>query len=146
MEILTINYKARVLGSTSHLEFRTFPPQQAVIRTPNCTLVIFRNGKCRIMGCKKPLETVDDLPICVILERIQSVSVKFDLGKRVNLQLIRNPSYRVDHELFPAARLVQFNPLSVNLFSSGKVVVMGLKGLDNEDIIHAIHNDILLNI
>ena len=98
------------------------------------------------MGCREPLTTVDDLPIRVRLERIQSVSVKFDVGHRMNVQKIENKNYRVDSELFPAARLVHFNPLSVNLFSSGKVVVMGLKGLDNEDIIDTIKSDIMENI
>lgn len=146
MEIITINYKARVLESTEHLTFREYPPQQACIRTGKCTIVIFRSGKCRIMGCKEPLATVDDLPIRVRLERIQSVSVKFDVGTRMNVQKIANTNYRVNPELFPAARLVHFNPLSVNLFSSGKVIVMGLKGLDNDDIIDTIKSDILANI
>ena len=45
-------------------------------------------------------------------------------------------------ELFPALRYIKYNPLCVNIFSSGKVVILGLKTLDFKSITSAIIDDI----
>ena len=45
-------------------------------------------------------------------------------------------------ELFPALRYNKYNPLCVNIFSSGKIVILGLKNLNFKSMVNAIVEDI----
>jgi TATA-box binding protein (TBP) (component of TFIID and TFIIIB) len=45
-------------------------------------------------------------------------------------------------ELFSALRYLKYNPLCVNIFSSGKIVMLGLKTLDYKHLV----DDILIDI
>jgi len=107
------------------------------------TIIIFKTRQCRIMGCKKPLTSLSNLPYNIQLERIQSVTVTYNYGRNINL---RNLSLMVvartifEPELFPALRLTQFNPLCVNVFASGKVVITGLKTLHTKKIIAEVYS------
>ena len=135
--ISNINYVGKVLDSTTHLTFRPSPPYMHVYKCEKYTLVIFKCGKCRLMGCKRPLTTkvLDDGPVRVSIVRIQSVSVTFDVGARLSLNQLGNFCHRqslqylYEPELFPALRLSTFDPLCVNVFASGKCVIFGLKHL-----------------
>jgi TATA-box binding protein (TBP) (component of TFIID and TFIIIB) len=97
------------------------------------------------MGCKKPLEETT-LPMNIDSIRIQSITVTMNLEIPIHLlqlsiklrgQCIFEP------ELFSALRLVKFNPLCVNIFSSGKVVILGLKSLDYQCIIKDVYENII---
>ena len=100
-------------------------------------MIIFKCGKCRLMGCKQPIQTkiVEDGPVKISISRIQSVSVTFDVGAPLSLSQLGNFCHResiqylFEPELFPALRLTQFSPLCVNIFASGKCVILGLKHL-----------------
>ena len=112
--ITNINYVGQVSGSIDHLPFRTVPPLMYINKSRNFTLVLFKCGKCRLMGCKRPLQTkivqVDDL-LSVTISRIQSVSVSFDVGGQLSLSQLGNFCHResirymFEPELFPALRL-----------------------------------------
>ena len=137
--ITNINYVGQVSGSIDHLPFRTIPPFMYVRKCHNFTLVMFKSGKCRLMGCKHPLQTkivqVDDLLLSVSISRIQSVSVSFDVGAQLSLSQLGNFCHResirymFEPELFPALRLSHFDPLCINVFASGKCTILGLKHL-----------------
>lgn len=108
------------------------PPQMLVYKTSIGKLLIFKSGKCRLMGCKKPITNID-LPITDL--QIQSVTATMDLGVKLDLPLLAtrltSSNCVYEPELFPALRLTRsFNPLCVNVFASGKVVILGLKTLD----------------
>lgn len=128
-QLVNINYKGRMShADVAKLGFKVGTrPNQVTIKLSSCTLVVFRTGSCRIMGCKQPLTTLDDIPYRVCIDRIQSVTVTANIGTSVILRNLKGVVY--EPELFPAARIKKFNPLCVNLFHSGKVVILGLKDL-----------------
>ena len=114
-----------------NLEFRKLPPVMCIIRNyakTSLTLLVFKSGKCRIMGSK----TVDignmNLPNCSNI-RLQSITVTFKLGHTLNLIGMHDANLsttRYETELFPALHLRTYYPIHVNIFSSGKVVLTGV--------------------
>jgi TATA-box binding protein (TBP) (component of TFIID and TFIIIB) len=88
------------------------------------------------MGLKKALtqDMVDnDFPLHIRLVSIQSTtwSVDFQAGSINMIQL--NDTLQMksvyEGELFPALRLVDFKPLCVNIFHSGKCIITGIRAL-----------------
>ena len=116
-------------------------PYQLVIKDVKGTLMLFASGKFRTMGCIDELEA-SFLPF-VYLQKLspepfthlpaltlQSYTLKYDLGFRVNLKklsVVEGLSCVYEPELFPALRLKDFKPLSVNIFTTGKVMVCGVR-------------------
>ena len=83
-----INYKGFVNPSAVRgMEFSTWKPRQYVDRTGPYTIVFFSSGKCRIMGCKTPLN-IKLLQYPIINIQVQSVTVTKSLGYTVNLYKI----------------------------------------------------------
>ena len=77
--------------------------------------------------------------------QIQSVTVSTDLGFNVNLYILSNKLKHdgmFEPELFPALRYNKYNPLCVNIFSSGKIIILGLKSLNFNLIVKTIMEDI----
>jgi len=117
-------------------------PHQLVIRDECGTLILFRTGKFRTMGCNDELQA--SLFACSYLEKLspfpfqefpfiylQSYTLKCQLGYRLRLEMMALSVPCVyEPELFPALRLKQYNPASVNVFATGKVTVCGLKDPD----------------
>ena len=66
MTLSNINYKGCIAENLDTLQF-SYKPKQCVLKYPNFTIIIFPNVKCKIMGCKKPLET-KDLPMKKLLK------------------------------------------------------------------------------
>ena len=90
------------------------------------------------MGCKEPLDknaTISDLPIKLRVVRIQSLTLTFNLKRQIDLSKLGNYchqssiGYIYEPELFPALRLIDFNPLCVNVFSKGGCVILGVRHL-----------------
>lgn len=142
--LTNINYRGRVLENVDHLPFRQQPPRMYVHNCAksnggvgggdeNFKLVIFPSGKCRIMGCKKPLHNFDSLPFRVQITNIMSASITFSMPTLLRLQKLGDYCYAneiryvYEPEIFPALRLSVFNPLCVNVFGSGKVVILGIR-------------------
>lgn len=160
--LTNINYRGKVVRGIQALEFRERPPQMSVASFSHkgnaLKLVAFRNGKCRIMGCRTPIETHSILKLrakgCDLYVRIgdvMSASATLDVGHKVNLRSLVNFCMENDHkflfepELFPALRLTQFNPLCINVFGSGNCVLLGIRNLTSfpgyaEDIIRFINS------
>lgn len=143
--IVNINYKGRALAGVEKLNFARWKPRMAVLKggAGKPTVIVFENGSCRVMGCKEPIRTLDDLPVKIVLHRMQSVTLVIDLGRKVNLyNLAKSANVLFEPELFPSCRLCAFKPLCVNVFSSGKIVLTGLKTLDYTNIVKEIIKEI----
>ena len=86
--ICNINYKGYVSPNIiKEMGFSTGKPCQYIDRSGPYTLIFFRSGHCRIMGCKTPLKhSLLKYPITEI--KVQSVTVTMDLEKSVNLYKI----------------------------------------------------------
>lgn len=116
-------------------------PRQLVVKDEKGTLILFGSGKFRTMGCIDYLEASS--LACKYLEMavaipflsfpfitLQSYSLRSQLGFRINLnKMADNVSCVYEPELFPALRLKEYKPTSVNVFTTGNVIVFGLKHL-----------------
>ena len=131
MKLVNIIYKGQVVEDVRHLPFRAHSPRMYVVKHNDFKIIIFPNRKCRLMGCKKPITTLDNLPYQITINKIQTITVTFDMNKSIDLyDLANNTNCRYEPELFPALRLLDYNPLCVNVFASGKVVILGIKHLN----------------
>ena len=138
MSIVNINYKGFVIKSNTHVNhvelLKKQPPQMLTYKAKSGeTLLVFASGKCRIMGCKSHITSTNNMfPIPVCITHVQSVTACINLGYTINLynlaMTIGIQDCMFEPEIFPALRITRrFNPLCVNVFASGKVVVLGLK-------------------
>jgi TATA-box binding protein (TBP) (component of TFIID and TFIIIB) len=114
-------------------------PYMLLFKTDEYTIVAFRDSnKCRIMGKRIPQR----LPYPIKLERIQTISASYDLHRHVNLNKLSNqlrPKVEFEPEIFPALRFLEYNPICVNLFYSGKITILGLKSeMQGHEIIKSI--------
>jgi TATA-box binding protein (TBP) (component of TFIID and TFIIIB) len=110
-------------------------PYQLVVKDNKGTLVIFSNGKFRVMGCIDELEAsflafahVEKLYTDFPIITLQSYTLRGDVGFPINLiKLSHNVACVYEPELFPALRLKEYKPMCVNIFNTGKVMVCGLR-------------------
>lgn len=139
-----INYKGKCL--VKNMKFPLGKPQQVVDRSGKYPIIFFKSGRCRIMGCKQPLKLVD-LKYKIQDLQIQSITVTADIGKFINLyELQHKAKCMFEPEIFPALRLQKYNPVCVNVFSSGKVVLLGIKTLDYNHYVENIISEIKMLI
>ena len=143
--LVNINYRCTLNRETvQNMRFPTGKPSQILDRLSKCTMVIFRSGKCRIMGCRKPLN-IEDIPYEINNLKIQSITVTANLNMKINLLHLKiklGPLCVYEPELFTALRYTKYSPKCVNVFSSGKVVILGLQSLLYENTVAIILNDI----
>lgn len=100
------------------------------------TMLLFNSGAFRIMGrnfdarividyFSSQLKCVETIECC-----LQSETYVFNLGKSINLYLFNLNFTDRQHilyeaELFPAIRITYWDNVCVNVFSSGKVIILG---------------------
>ncbi len=142
MSIVNINFRGRVLIPMEKMD--TIPgsnvPHIKILKCgTNGKLLVFSSGKCRLMGCKKVMPDKDQFPIPVALDAIQCITVRMDMNHTINLLHLSNSlgpnRCMFEPELFCALRITQdFRPLCVNVFASGKVMILGIKTLNIKKI------------
>jgi len=107
-----------------------------VIKDEKGTLIFFSSGKFRIMGCVDPIEaTCLALKYCCDIDNddipeiySQSYTSTYKLDYNVNPSKLSHCKYTLyTPELFTALRITRYNPVSVNVFSTGSIVACGLK-------------------
>ena len=145
--ISNINYMGELLSSSSSpIPFRRDTPQMFVKRCgDHFTLVLFKSGKCRLMGCKRPIPSrvinIVSPKLIINIIRMQSASASFNVNHQLHLGKLgdycydNSIEYLFEPELFPALRLTAFNPLCINVFASGKCTILGLRHLCFQKII-----------
>jgi TATA-box binding protein (TBP) (component of TFIID and TFIIIB) len=115
-------------------------PHQLVVKDPQGTIMFFQSGKFRVMGCIDELEATflaykytnlindDEFPSITL----QSYTTTCHLGFKVILENMAASSnaFLYEPELFTALRILEFNPASVHVFSTGKIVVCGLRDIE----------------
>ena len=129
-----------ILEGVKHGELRVHyhsrRPHMYTIRLVDCwTLLLFPSGRFRIMGKANfdPVNIVVYLTKCiphskVICEpQLQSDTFILTFRKQINLYYYSQHSQYTEYEpeIFPSLRLNLWRPIMVNIFSSGKAVVMG---------------------
>jgi hypothetical protein len=141
--LVNINYFGKFNSSVNHLPFNSWKPRQYVEKNSSYTLIVFPNGKCRFMGCKEPL-------LCSPMKEVEilgiaSITVVVKLSDIVNLQKlsrILENDCMYEPELFPALRYIKYNPMCVNIFASGKVVILGLKTMEYNEFVNNVLNEL----
>lgn len=137
--ITNINYKGFLApGEVVKINFNEAmkPPVQHVEKTDcGATMIIFKSGKFRLMGVTTcVLDFIDQLPFKIANFEMQSASVAINFGCVINLRDLhkRLTSLKClyEPELFPAARLLKYNPMCVNVFQSGKVTIVGVRDIN----------------
>ena len=143
--VVNVNYRGQMNKKAVILQSMKFEnsklhnkPQQLVVKDSQGTIIFFNSGKFRVMGCLDPLDAAflalkytlqideDDLPEL----KTQSYTSRFNLGYQINLQKLSaalKDDILYEPELFCALRMCKYRPLSVNVFSSGSIVVCRLK-------------------
>ena len=146
MMIVNINYKASTSREeVKNLDFGCNKPQHFIHKGQGFKMLIFRTGKCRVMGCKKPI--TETLPYGIKIECIQSVTLSFEIGLKIDLLKLATTMGKdciYEPEIFPALRYRKYNPLCVNIFATGKIVILGFKTLDYLEFEQTILTDITL--
>lgn len=124
-------------------------PHQLVVKDIKGTILFFRSGKFRVMGCIDELEAtflayrytllISDKEFPSVT--LQSYTSNSHLGFKVNLETMAAANNIVvyEPELFPALRIRKYNPASVNVFTTGKVIVCGLR---DAELMSDIINDV----
>ena len=111
--ITNLNYKGFVVDSVSHLPFSSSAPYMYVQHVcyggddadnKVMKLVIFKSGKCRLMGGRQPIDIdssdadmcVNDPPLRVRITHLMSASVTFSLPSgSLNLKKLGDYCFRV---------------------------------------------------
>ncbi len=145
MEIINSNYTARIRApSLSHIQ-SCLPNSVLYMHKPfmlkyslkGVTILIFNSFKVRIMGKSNSHseifhEIIARVPNLDIVEDLKlmchSVISKLPYNS-INLHALGSANFNVNIELFPAAQFKHEGKESVNLFSTGKIVIMGVKSL-----------------
>ena len=139
--IRNINYRGTLSSKDlAKISFPwTSPPHQRIFNVfdGSVKLIVFRSGKCRLMGLKEPLQSTHELPYVVHNLEIQSATVVMNFRSEINILRLSHALPLCERiyepELFPALRLTKYRPMCVNVFASGKIVILGLKDLSNQE-------------
>ena len=143
--ISNINYRGKIISDIDKLPFRCKKPIQFSKRFNDYSIIVFPNRHCRIMGCKKELNP-NTLPFEIIDIQLQSITITLDLNMKINLfklASLLSKEAMFEPELFPALRVLTYNPLCVNMFSSGKVVITGIRTFEYKHILSHIETYLL---
>jgi TATA-box binding protein (TBP) (component of TFIID and TFIIIB) len=132
-------------------------PSQLVIKDDKGTILLFGNGNMRIMGCIDELEATflaykytmmldgDDCNFQPVYS--QSMTVRVAYNSKINLNKFvcesRILPLQYEPELFPAVLLKKYKPISVNVFSSGKIIMCGVRNVEQVD---DIMQDLILDL
>lgn len=75
---------------------------------------------------------------------LTSQTVVFSLKRIINLHYQKIPHSLYEPEIFPAIAVYKFAPLHVNIFSTGKVIILGFNALNMQCIIEQWLNSVLV--
>ena len=143
--IVNTNYRGQLApGEVEKIQFSgdaLNPPVQKVFKTyspPIGTMIVFQSGKYRLMGVKEqplPANIYDLMPFRPANMQLQSMTVVDHLNCDINLiRVARTLTCKrciFEPELFPALRLLDYNPICVNVFATGKIVLLGVKDFND---------------
>ena len=112
-------------------------------------MLLFKSGAFRIMGKNE----VDELDIYLILSKfsnvvpdifIQTMTASCNYNRKIILNKLANePHTHYTAEFFPAVHINKFKPLHINVFSSGRITICGIKDLSVCDSIKVYLDDML---
>ena len=112
-------------------------------------MLLFKSGAFCIMGKTE----IDELDIYLILSQIsnvvpdiciQTMTASCNYNRKIILNKLANePHTHYTAEFFPAVHINKFKPMHINVFSSGRVTICGIKDLSVCDSIKLYLDDML---
>jgi TATA-box binding protein (TBP) (component of TFIID and TFIIIB) len=135
--LTNINYKGVYNDNMDLLKFPSGRPKQCIINCNEYKIVVFPSRSCRIMGCRKELN-FSEIPFKIDIQCIQSITLSANINEKINLFKLSEflgVTARYEPEIFPCLRLLQYNPICVNVFSSGKIIFLGIRSLDYNEFV-----------
>lgn len=127
-------------------------PEQYIVKFDNSsTMLIFKSGKFRVMGNGDPPTTIINILSVLgqFTEAIPTVTMQTMTGvygyeRKIHLgRLSEVTDSLLDLENFPAVQIKKFKPVHVNVFSSGCVILCGLKTIDSGNYIKSYLDSII---
>src|SRR3981189_203228 len=116
-------------------------PEQLVIKfNDGSTMLIFKSGKFRIMDGKIDELTAHCNIISVTCKHhnnipeiiLQTMTVVYAYSHSIKLaRLSTMIKCHFNTECFPAVQITKFKPIHVNVFASGKVIICGIKNIED---------------
>src|SRR5277367_3608545 len=127
-------------------------PKQLIIKFLDAsTMIMFKTGKFRIMGkclsrdiaCYNASCVTRLVHDCAPLIDLQTMTVVYTHAHHLNLtllsRLVQGSEHKTqchyDAEHFLAVQIISFKPIHVNVFTSGKVIICGVKNNNSVDTI-----------
>ncbi len=130
----------------TRIKFCQTRPIQIVIRMCGYSLLIFSSGQCRLMGrvslsqAQHVIDSLNDIYYSVtsplvqvsqtVVFKLDSLHLPIDLYKFV-AEYKTDDKICFEPEIFPSISLHYWKPLHVNVFSTGKVIVLGCNALQS---------------
>ena len=103
-------------------------------------LLIFKSKKIRLMG---HVGSLPKFPFQVVLDRAMSMTAVVNLHKQINLYRFHAQNLTecfFEPEIFPAVR-IKHERICINLFSTGKMVLLGIRSIDEaNDIVSKVRH------
>jgi len=118
------------------IKLTTTLPYQLIIRLVSCTFILFSSGQFRIMGCCTNPDSILPMIELIYLDvhtnpHLVTQTLSFNIcSTPINLynmkQIYKDDCNVVfEPEIFCALSLLYWKPIHVNVFSTGKVVILG---------------------
>ncbi len=123
-----------------NIRLTTTLPRQLIIYMEQYTILIFTSGQCRLMGrlhleeAQSAIQSLNTIYSCIespLQPVSETVVFKLDsLHAPINLykfacEFPNDNRIQFEPELFPALCLHFWKPLHVNVFTTGKVIILG---------------------
>jgi len=108
------------------------------------TIIIFpKHGHGRIMGKEANEENLQkEIGLNYKDFQLQTKTMVMDLNRQIDIDTLKIGGF-YEPELF-AARTVRYKNLVINIFHTGKVVILGVKN-QHSTIVHSIVYDLIIN-
>jgi len=113
-------------------------PTMIKVRISKNTLLIFKNGRCRIMGdALEQNDILSTLPFMIHDCKITTMTFVYDLNRKINCYKLSG-MFHFEPEIIVAAYAKM--PEHINVFPSGNIVMLGLKSEQRAyDILNTIY-------
>src|SRR3981189_289507 len=129
------------VANIKKVQYHQKQPEQLVIKFDDgCTMLIFKSGKFRIMGGKIDELTAHCNIISVTCKHhnnipeiiLQTMTLVYSYSHPIKLaKLSTLIKCYFNTECFPAVQITKFKPIHVNVFASGKVIICGIKDVED---------------
>jgi len=145
MHIVNTNYKTKIYPTDLNIANTYFEnsklyqgkPSMLRIKEYGATLLLFSSGTVRLMGKNnhdKLLQKIlSILPNTKQVSPLQLMShtIVHKINYSINLHLLNPYKFFSNQELFPSSIYIHKSSEHVNIFASGKIVITGVKSINN---------------